>query len=111
MNRFLTLVSAAAVLTLVADGALAGSAECKSDRPTFELLVSLRMLTYASMGDPWSPRASQWAQEIAANGKAGRTTSLLDGAYQRFRRYCDGGDDFMAGLTLGEWIGLALRKP
>jgi len=84
---------------------------CQSDRNQFELIVSLRMQNYESTGDSWSTRARQWANEIANNNEAGHYTPSLDSAYGRFRQYCDEGDDFMAGLTLGEWIGISLRAP
>ena len=89
----------------------ASGTECQLDRAGFELLVGARMVNYASTGDSWSPRAQRWVDEISKNASAGDMTTSLNGAFGRFRRYCEGGDDFMAGLTLGEWIGIALRAP
>lgn len=99
------------VLTFSFQGSAATGVLCQSSRSQFELLVSLRMQNYASTGDSWSKRARQWTDEITNNNEAGRHTASLDGAYSRFRRYCDEDDDFMAGLTLGEWIGIGLRAP
>ena len=84
---------------------------CEFGRTQFELIVAYRMLNYASTSDSWSERASQWAEEITDNVDAGQSSSALDSAFTRFERYCEEGDSFMAGLTLGEWIGIGLRDP
>jgi hypothetical protein len=107
----LWFASVVAVLAIRAETSTAAAVECQADRSRFEILVSLRMLNYSLTNDSWSPRAKKWADEIAENNRADRSTASLDGAYSRFRQYCDAGDAFMAGLTLGEWVGLALSAP
>jgi hypothetical protein len=84
---------------------------CGLDRKMFELLVSLRMQNYESSGDSWSPRAVRWRNEISGNLAAGRTTSALDATFTRYARYCAEGDSFMAGIAVGEWVGIGLRTP
>ena len=84
---------------------------CQLDRLGFELMVSLRMQNYESTGDSWSPRAARWRNEISFNIAAGRGTPPLDGAFARYRRFCAEKDDFMAGVTVGEWVGIGLRAP
>jgi hypothetical protein len=84
------------------------AAECELDRAGFELLVGLRLTNYASTDDSWAQRAGEWSMEIQENLRAGQVTPSLDGAFSRFQRYCGQDDPFMAGLTLGEFIGLGL---
>ena len=84
---------------------------CQLDRRGFELLIALRMQNYESTGDSWSARATKWRNEISSNIGAGRATVSLDSAFARYGRYCGENDEFMAGLTIGEWVGLALRAP
>jgi hypothetical protein len=104
------------ILTFVAviSFGVRGDAEgpmCQLDRHGFELLISLRMQNYESTGDSWSTRATKWRNEISSNISAGRATPALDGAFAPYTRYCAEADDFMAGLTIGEWVGLGLRAP
>jgi hypothetical protein len=89
--------------------ATAAGALCGLTRLNFDRLVAVRMGTYETTGDSWSPLAAQWRQRIESGVAVGRATSDLDGAYGRYSRYCAEGDSFMAGLVVGEWIGLALR--
>ena len=84
---------------------------CQLDRQFFELLVSVRMQNYEATGDSWSDRAARWRDEISGNIAAGRATPSLDDAFARYGRYCAEEDDFMAGLTVGEWVGIGLRAP
>jgi hypothetical protein len=69
------------------------------------------MQNYESTGDSWSARAARWRTEISANITAGRPTAALDAAFGRFSRYCGEGDSFMAGIVVGEWVGLGLKAP
>lgn len=89
----------------------AQSTMCQLDRRAFELLVTLRMRNYELTGDSWAPRATRWRNEISANIAAGRTTPSLDGVFARYTRYCSENDAFMAGLIIGEWVGIGLRAP
>ena len=84
---------------------------CGLGRAQFERMVALRMQNYESAGDSWSDRARQWRAEITANINAGRATASLDAVYGRYTRYCTENDSFMAGITVGEWVGLSLRAP
>jgi hypothetical protein len=108
MKLIATTLSAVVIALFVARGDATGPM-CSLDRRGFELLISLRMQNYESTGDSWSGRATKWRNEISSNIGAGRATASLDGAFARYGRYCGEKDDFMAGLTIGEWIGLALR--
>lgn len=99
MKQAFSLLVLVAALLLSTESATSGLV-CQAGRTEFELLVNLRMLNYASMSDSWSKRAQKWAKEISENNETGRHTPSLDSAYRRFSRYCDQGDDFMAGLTL-----------
>lgn len=65
------------------------------------------------MPRPTSPSvlAAEWRQRIKTNLTSGRLTEELDATFGRYTRYCDVGDSFMAGVALGEWVGLALRVP
>lgn len=111
MNRLFRLFLVIGIFILPFS-CFAASSECQLlDRSKFETFIIMRMQTYASMGDSWSPRAQKWVNEISKNNTSGHQTPSLDGAYIRFRKYCNQGDDFMASLTLGEWIGIALRAP
>ena len=84
---------------------------CDLDRRLFETLVSIRMQTYESTGDSWSPRAARWRNEIAGNIAAGRGTISLDATFSRYSRYCSEGNSFMAGVVVGEWVGIGLGAP
>lgn len=108
MKLVVVMLMLSAVISIVArsDGPM-----CKLDRRGFELLISLRMQNYEATGDSWSTRATKWRNEISANIAAGRATPSLDGAFTRYSRYCSEADEFMAGLTIGEWVGLGLRAP
>jgi hypothetical protein len=82
---------------------------CGPLRANFERLVAARLQTYAATGDSWSPLASEWQQRIDGNLAKGKATEELDAAFGRYARYCSEGDGFMAGIAVGEWVGLALR--
>jgi hypothetical protein len=102
-----TAVQAAPVSTLPTST----PALCGLDRKMFELLVSLRMQTYESTGDSWAARATLWRNEIAGNLAAGRTTASLDTSFGRYQKYCAEGVPVMAGMVVGEWVGIGLRAP
>ena len=104
-------LSAILVITCLSSVGDATGPMCTLDRRAFELLISLRMQTYEATGDSWSQRATKWRNEISSNLAAGRATPSLDNAFARYIRYCGERDDFMAGLTIGEWVGLGLRAP
>jgi hypothetical protein len=110
MKLALAILTFVAIISLGALGDAEGQM-CQLDRRGFELLISLRMQNYESTGDSWSTRATKWRNEISSNIAAGRATPALDGAFTRYSRYCGEADDFMAGLTIGEWVGLGLRAP
>ena len=84
-------------------------AACGLDRRLYEMFFITRMYGYEATGDSWSPRAARWRYDIGVNLAYHRTTPALDAAFARYSRYCGEGDAFMAGLTTGERIGLALR--
>lgn len=104
-------IPATAMAAPSAPAAPASSAFCGLDRRMFELMVSMRIQNYESTGESWSARAARWRNEIAGNIAGGRNTAALDATFGRYERYCAEGDDFMAGIAIGEWVGIGLRAP
>ena len=82
---------------------------CGLARIDFEKIVTARMQTHEASGDASSSRAAALRREFAANTAAGRATPSLDGVYGSYSRYCAEGNGFMAGVSVGEWVGGALR--
>jgi hypothetical protein len=82
---------------------------CAPNRFDFERLLSARLETYERTADS-AARAGQWRRQIDVNIAARRATPDLDALFGRYSRYCAEGDTFMAGFTVGEWVGIALRE-
>ena len=114
MRKLFVILFSLVLLILSGSSAYSGSSPvCKyiDDRGNFESAVWARMYLYSNTGDSWSPRAKKWLIEIRKNIDSGKPTVQLNGVYNRVSEYClVEKDEFMAGLMIGEWIGIALYK-
>ena len=75
------------------------------------MLVSLRLTNYASSGDSWAEQAARLSKAVVEEAQSnGGLAPALTATYERFSKYCRAGEEMLAWLQLGEWIGLALRS-